>query len=100
MSIFDGFKQIDDKTLYDLKFYRQTKWYAWGDVYVGGCLMYIIQYDRLDINDNPIGKIKFFGKENIMEFTDIYTKQDLLFVIDRCINYVKGKHKGCKVYMG
>lgn len=30
MGIFDGFKQIDDKTLYDLKFYRQTKWYAWG----------------------------------------------------------------------
>lgn len=70
-----------------------------GDVYVGGCLMYIIQYDRLDINDNPIGKIKFFGNGNIMEFTDIYTKQDLLFVIDRCINYVKDKHKGCKVYM-
>lgn len=61
--------------------------------------MYIIQYDRLDINDNPIGKIKFFGNGNIMEFTDIYTKQDLLFVIDRCINYVKDKHKGCKVYM-
>ena len=99
MSIFDGFKQIDDKTLYDLKFYRQTKWYALGYVYVGGCLMYIIQYDRLDINDNPIGKIKFFGNGNIMEFTDIYTKQDLLFVIDRCINYVKDKHKGCKVYM-
>lgn len=32
MGIFDGFKQIDDKTLYDLKFYRQTKWYAWGEM--------------------------------------------------------------------
>lgn len=99
MSIFDGFEQIDDKTLYDLKFYRYTKWYAFGDIYVEGCLMYIIQYDRLDINDNPVGKIRFFGNSENMEFTDIYTKQDLLFIIDRCINYVKDKHKGCKVYM-
>lgn len=99
MSIFDGFEQIDDKTLYDLKFYRRTKWYAHGDIYVEGCLMYIIQYDRLDINDNPVGKIRFFGTGESMEFDDIHTKQDLLFVIDRCINYVKDKHKGCKVYM-
>lgn len=99
MSIFDSFEQIDDETLYDLKFYRCNKWYAFGDIYVEGCLMYIIQYDRLDINDNPVGKIRFFSAGESMEFTDIYTKQDLLFIIDRCINYVKDKHKGCKVYM-
>lgn len=99
MSIFDVFEPITDQVLYDLNFYRVTKWYAWASISVENCIMYIIQYNRVDINDNPIGIITLFGSDIQMKFTDIFSKQDLRVVISECFKCVKNKHKNCKIDM-
>ena len=100
MSIFDGFEPITDEVLRDMNIMRVTPWYAWGSVFVDGCLMYTIQYNR---DDYPgvveKGKFKFFGRDLIFELDDVVSKQDLRFAIDKCLMHVKKEHPHSKIYL-
>lgn len=100
MSVFDGFEPITDKVLQDMKIMTITPWYAWGNVFVDGCLMYTIQYNREDYPGVVgRGKFKFSGRGLIFELDNVFSKQDLRFAIDKCLMYVKDKHPHSKIYL-
>lgn len=100
MSVFDGFEPITEEVLRDMKIMTITPWYAWGSVFVDGCLMYTIQYNRencLGVIEG--GKFKFSGRGLIFELDNIFSKQDLRFAMDKCLMYVKDEHPHSKIYL-
>ena len=100
MSIFDEFEPITDRVLLDMKISAITPWYAWGNVFVDGCLMYTIQYNRKNYPGVVEGgKFKFYGRGLIFELDNIFSKQDLRFAIDKCLMYLKDKHPHSKIYL-
>lgn len=100
MSVFDGFEPITDNDLRDMKITAITPWYAWGTVFVDGCLMYTIQYNRENYPGVvEKGKFKFIGRQIIFELDNIFSKQDLRFAIDKCLMYVKDKYPHSKIYL-
>lgn len=100
MSVFDGFEPITDNDLRDMKIITITPWYAWGTVFVDGCLMYTTQYNRENYPGVvEKGKFKFIGSDLIFELDDVFSKQDLRFAIDKCLMYVKDKYPHSKIYL-
>lgn len=98
MSIFDEFDPITEEVLQDMKIRSITPWYAWGNVFVDGCLMYTIQYNRENyLGVVESGKFKFSGRGLIFELDNIFSKQDLRFAIDKCLMYVKDQHPHSKI---
>ena len=100
MSIFDEFEPITEEVLRDMKIMTITPWYAWGTVFVDGCLMYTMQYNREDYPGVVEGgKFKFIGRQLIFELDNIFSKQDLRFAIDKCLTYVKEEHPHSEIYL-
>lgn len=99
MSVFDGFEPITEEVLRDMKIMTITPWYAWGSVFVDGCLMYNIQYNRGNYLGVEGGKFKFSGRGLIFELDNIFSKQDLRFAIDKCLMHVKKEYPHSEIYL-